>query len=333
MILHVALLFTSLMHVALFTIFILARVWPLVYLNTVSLLIYAFGYFVLLRKRRYFGIGILVCLEVFIYSLISIYFIGDANYTSLYFFVMLIMQIIVPYARAKVRIAMSVLFWCGTMLAILLDFYMQTLPEWETLNLILAIFNINLAVFGLMAELLVGNIIRRLINSYNKKQMEGLMEQAYTDALTGLYNRRYADIFFEKSKQEQETKCFVAFLDIDNFKEINDLHGHGVGDRVLVTLAETLKKTLRKTDTIFRWGGEEFLVVLKDVDEPATVMILETLREKIAQQVVEEEKVCVRFTVSIGAAYLDLENIENSIEESDKKLYESKRSGKNKVVV
>ena len=332
-ILHVALLFTSVMHTVLFSIFFIAGVWPMVCLNAFSLLVYTFGYFLLLRKRQYFSAGILVCLEVFIYSLISIYFIGDTNYTTLYFFVMLIMQVIIPYAKAKVRIGMAALFWCGTMLAIALDFYQTPLPEWKTMNLVLAVFNINLAAFGVMAELLVGNIIRRFINSYNKKQMGELMEQAYSDSLTGLYNRRYADIFFEKLKGEPETGYFVAFLDIDNFKEINDVHGHNVGDQVLIALAEILKKTLRKSDTIFRWGGEEFLIVLKEVDEPTTVMVLETLREKIAETVVQEGKENVHFTVSIGAVQLDLRDIEKSIEESDKKLYESKRGGKNKVVV
>lgn len=333
LIMHVALIYTFLIHAVLFAIFAIAGVGNMMLLNAASLLVYTLLYLIFLRRKRYRESAIALCLEVTVYCFVSVYFIGLANYTVLYFLIILILQVIIPYDRAKFRMGMAVCFWLAANFLLLMGYYHPPMLAIGVLNVVLAVFNVNFTIVGVLSELLVGSMIRRIINRYNRIQMEELKEQAYIDPLTKLFNRRYADVVFHQIERDKENTYFVAFLDIDDFKVINDLYGHALGDSVLVNLAGTIKGLLRKTDFVFRWGGEEFLIILKNVDATNAVRVLENLRQAVEKETVSDANHTVHYTVSIGAVPLDTGDIAGSIEESDKRLYASKISGKNKVML
>lgn len=166
------------------------------------------------------------------------------------------------------------------------------------------------------------------------KQHYLLKEQAITDTLTGLYNRSLLQYSLEHAIQQSHrtsTPITLLMLDIDHFKKINDEYGHEVGDSVLKSLGELLQNFFRGSDTVFRIGGEEFLVLIYDTDEFYAMNIAEKFRINIEQlSLIPEHTV----TVSIGIAEIQ-PNLgwKEWMKLCDDKLYCAKSNGRNQVFV
>ena len=164
------------------------------------------------------------------------------------------------------------------------------------------------------------------------------MEQlAITDPLTGLYNRRYlfslAQIEFDQSSRYNHPLSAIM-MDIDHFKEVNDVHGHAAGDLVLQTIAEICRKSFRKVDTVGRYGGEEFLIILPETNPSQTLIAAERLRSRISQADIEAQEAHLQVTVSMGVASLDTaDSLECLVEQADKALYAAKQAGRNQTKV
>ena len=126
-----------------------------------------------------------------------------------------------------------------------------------------------------------------------------------TDGLTGLYNRRYfqqaLDREFARAKR-YNTDLSLAMFDIDHFKKLNDTYGHQFGDKVLAEIAKIIKASLRRTDYVTRYGGEEFVVILPETSLERTAIPIERLRKHIEQEDFRYGETPVRVTVSIGIA-------------------------------
>jgi len=158
------------------------------------------------------------------------------------------------------------------------------------------------------------------------------------DPLTGLLNRRAMNEILEhnlKIAQIAEEPFTVAMVDIDNFKEVNDKFGHLIGDCALKHFSNILKKSLRKSDFVFRYGGEEFLILLPSTKLDDAVSVLEKLRKIIQNTEIECNNCKIKLTVSIGVESIipdENTDIQYVISLADKKLYEAKKTGKNKVV-
>ena len=158
------------------------------------------------------------------------------------------------------------------------------------------------------------------------------------DPLTGITSRMG---MLTKLREELELvkrqvhSCCIAMIDIDNFKIVNDIHGHTVGDQVLITFARHITSCLRPYDKVFRYGGEEFLLCAVDADLLAGRRILERMRGElgaISHQSATQGTFYV--TVSVGITLLDAEtSVEQSIERADKALYLAKTGGRNRIVV
>ena len=167
-----------------------------------------------------------------------------------------------------------------------------------------------------------------------KKTIENLEFLASRDSMTGIYNRRK---FFELAIpvfKETPTDIFMAMIDIDYFKKVNDTYGHDVGDMVIKLATQTISQVIRQHDAIFaRIGGEEFVLLLKDMDKKAILEILENIRLSIEDLVVEYNETKIKFTISIGATSKtqDSKTIDELLKNSDLALYESKTSGRNKI--
>jgi diguanylate cyclase (GGDEF)-like protein len=198
----------------------------------------------------------------------------------------------------------------------------------------LLILNVNVGFVGSVLVMVVNNVVKEIVARHTAAQIEEYRSQAYTDPLTGLHNRRYAEVYFEQIRHLPVSgQWCVSMLDIDDFKRINDTYGHDVGDEVLKSLANIIADSLRKTDTVIRWGGEEFLLILGNVNTMTACFILEKLRNNIENASFAMHGLSLRITVTIGVASLQLDDIEGSISASDKNLYSGKTTGKNKVVV
>lgn len=162
---------------------------------------------------------------------------------------------------------------------------------------------------------------------------------AMTDGLTKLYNRkaaleRLAEEISQSSRFDSPLSCLM--IDVDNFKSINDHHGHLAGDNVLVSLAETLSQSSRQYDVLSRYGGEEFLVILPKTDLGTAVTVAEKYRNKVAETPIIIDEQSVQLTISVGVAEADfgLEGgVDSLIGRADSALYEAKAAGRNRVVV
>ncbi|MEM4592930.1 MAG: sensor domain-containing diguanylate cyclase, partial [Sulfolobales archaeon] len=160
-----------------------------------------------------------------------------------------------------------------------------------------------------------------------------LFKTSLTDCLTGLYNRRFIEEELEKSRALSERYGIpfsVLMIDIDDFKKINDHFGHDVGDLVLKTLATVLKHNSREADSVARWGGEEFLVLLHNTNFEGALSIAERLRKTVASLRLKD---IPSFTISIGVtSFKKGESIESLLRRVDTALYEAKKAGKNTTV-
>lgn len=169
--------------------------------------------------------------------------------------------------------------------------------------------------------------------------MNALQESAFEDGLTGLYNRRFLDEHTKKlvpQTKRENLNIGVLLLDMDHFKAVNDEYGHDIGDKVLKELARILNETVRESDLIIRYGGEEFIVLLVGVNSEEDAL---NVAKKIAKKVRENEIDVyagnkLKKTVSIGLSMFpqDSNSLEGVIKNADIALYEAKNSGRDKVV-
>jgi len=165
------------------------------------------------------------------------------------------------------------------------------------------------------------------------KQLQ-LKNKTIHDKLTGAFNREYFEDNYGKliSKFVDETYNFgIAILDIDYFKNINDTYGHDVGDDVLIDFVKIIKKYSRMDDYIIRWGGEEFIFIIKIKNYTDLEIILEKLRKNIENSNFTND---IKLTCSCGGTIHSLnENIKETIKRADEALYNAKSAGRNKVII
>jgi len=183
--------------------------------------------------------------------------------------------------------------------------------------------------------------LKRVLNERNLNQervrmLEELKKLSITDGLTQLYNSRH---FYSQLKGEiercnrYEHKLSLLLLDIDNFKEYNDTYGHLEGDKILVRLGRVIKSCLRKMDTAYRYGGEEFTIILPDTDGEEAKTVAERLRAAVSSEdFTDGGRPDVNITISIGVTqYFQEEKIASFVQRADQAMYHSKQAGRNKV--
>ena len=168
----------------------------------------------------------------------------------------------------------------------------------------------------------------------NARLHDMVERQALLDGLTGLANRRAAAdaLHAEAARAERlETPLSVVLADLDGFKDVNDAHGHAVGDEVLRVVAEVLRETLRESDVAGRWGGEEFLLLLPGADEEGAAQLAERVRAELSSRNIPSVP-GLHVTASFGVSeYAGQTNTEQLVAAADSALYRAKRAGKDRV--
>ncbi|CUB06347.1 diguanylate cyclase [Marinomonas fungiae] len=179
--------------------------------------------------------------------------------------------------------------------------------------------------------------ITRISDRYQTALREANLEleqASYADALTGLPNRRK---MLRRLKTEFELcpeGIFIAMIDIDHFKNINDQYGHLIGDDVLVSVGNLIEHTVGDLGHISRWGGEEFLVIFSQAEQNDVEQCLQNLVKTIsAERFSNGEDYVIRTTISIGVSHFESDDsIDSLITRADSALYKAKNSGRNRVV-
>lgn len=166
--------------------------------------------------------------------------------------------------------------------------------------------------------------------------LEKLKRLSITDGLTQLYNSRY---FYNQLKIEidrttrYQRPLSLLLLDIDNFKEYNDRYGHLEGDKILVRLGQVIKGCLRKMDSAYRYGGEEFTIILPETEGDEAATVAERIRTAVeAERFNPQKDRTVSISISIGVTEFNLhEDVAVFVQRADKAMYQSKQSGRNRV--
>jgi diguanylate cyclase (GGDEF)-like protein len=190
---------------------------------------------------------------------------------------------------------------------------------------------------NLLICLIVTLIVLALLNRVIKRYQGKIQAQAILDSLTELPNRRGFDLLAAQAMHEaqREPKPLTALLlDLDHFKVLNDTYGHLAGDQVLIGFARDLESCLRHSDIVCRWGGEEFIVLLKDTDGETGLMVAEKIRQHVEQQRYAYNDNALQLTVSIGLTTLQTDDtLHTLLSRADHAMYRAKQAGRNRTCV
>jgi two-component system cell cycle response regulator len=188
-------------------------------------------------------------------------------------------------------------------------------------------------------QLQIGSFILKYIGSGNVEAVyhEEIYRMMITDGLTGIANRRKLDEALENEflrAKRYGRPLSIAILDADHFKKVNDNHGHIVGDFVLKKLATLFQQNIRREELLGRYGGEEFVVVMPEVDSNGAFQLAEKLRKTVETTVFKSGETELPVTISVGVATLGAEgSVKDFLDTADQALYRSKDEGRNRVTI
>ncbi len=170
-----------------------------------------------------------------------------------------------------------------------------------------------------------------------KRLTNTLKESALKDSLTGLYNRRFLQEYTETliaGVLRRERTVGLIMCDLDFFKQVNDFYGHSVGDTVLRETSKIIRKCIRSSDLIIRYGGEEFLILMLDINEGETLTIAEKIRETTEETKIKVSDGIIKKTISLGISEFptDTDSFWQAIKYADAALYRAKEIGRNKAI-
>lgn len=169
----------------------------------------------------------------------------------------------------------------------------------------------------------------------NNSLYNQIKESSIKDPLMGIYNRRYFFEFLEKKVMENTEEFAIVMMDIDNFKKFNDTYGHQFGDKALTCVVEILKEGMEENDCLARYGGEEIVIYINDVNNHQVVFNrIEEIRKRICENMVEYNANTKSISASFGISYYPQngDTVQKVLSVADAMLYEAKNSGRNKVV-
>jgi diguanylate cyclase (GGDEF)-like protein len=182
-------------------------------------------------------------------------------------------------------------------------------------------------------------ILEELVNAdkrivYLENRLQEVLVDSMLDPLTKAYNRKALekdmDVYLD---YRRKTPLTLMIIDGDDFKKINDKYGHLIGDKILVFLVNTVKHNLKNLGKVYRYGGEEFIVLFDGFDIEESYKISESIRAKIESSRLIYTDETIKFTISIGMTeYIANDTFETIVDRADKNLYIAKESGKNKII-
>lgn len=340
---HNSIMFTvvimGLVHTALLGITWYSGITPLARFNTVSVIVYLLCT-ILCKFGRITPVYISILLEVSAYASVSVYYIGWDS--GSYYFLFSIVPIIIYLgsflyrgARRWMIIALSLTLDYAVFAILYMIFYAAS-PVIEVSHAT----NATLTIFSSFA-MFFSVVFYNLIYIYSSEdevtslehENEQLSVDANNDTLTSLLNRRGFLPLTEALMEDERSHFCIAFIDIDNFKQINDSYGHDCGDTVLKHISKTFKKEMYGCP-ICRWGGEEIVILMKDYDMTVARQKMEYIRSSIENSPVMFYNKRIRVTITVGLAeYEDSHHTpDDIIKIADERMYYGKQHGKNMII-
>ena len=328
-------------HVTMMFMYHIMDIWELSLYNVISTAYYSYCYGIV-RSGRVARGYLLMFLEIIFQMVLTTVVIGwDAGfYTYVIAIIPLYYYISMFVMKNEERIFYPMIWSILTVIAILVSYFIgQAFAPIENLSLVQMsvafVFNLFLS-----CQLIIW-MSHFFVLGY-KKSLDTLADQNATldveasiDPMTKLYNRRTMETALDNALEDAKKTGAIFSLvmsDIDFFKKINDTYGHDCGDVALVAVAEILKACVRDGDTVCRWGGEEFLILVNGNRSVATT-VAERIRSRIENNVVEYEGNKIKFTMTLGVStYSPGYSLEKLLTQADENLYYGKEHGRNQVV-
>ena len=320
-------------HLLILAVTTAAAIWPLVIINVFSVMLYSTA--LLLNARRWYvavlGIGLL---EVSVHAVVATVLLGWGSGFHIYLLALVPLVFFFDPWSLRTRAWASgaiIVFY------VLFSWYAQQrladdarwFIEWFRYG--------NLTVGSVVIAALsyyYGTAVRKAQIDLEEKNRQ-LDELARTDPLTGLANRRESTTIleYESARSLRASDGFaVALIDIDYFKSINDEYGHDAGDLVLADLAQLLRSSLRAQDSVARWGGEEFLLILPQTRGEGAAVVSEKVRSAVENHSFALSSGEIHVTATVGVAIYDAASgIEAAVRAADESLYQGKQRGRNCV--
>ena len=286
-------------------------------------------------KQQHFTLaGLLMTGGIVLVVAADDYFVGVSNNSMLYLFAVLAINLQIPYKQRWISIGLSI--FLPVLMAGLYLMGLAHVPPYYPGEImrVFAVINILATTMGTSVIVWIARTINHYADAYSAKQIETLETQTYRAALTKMYNRHYATQYFERmAKAPASGPACIAIVDVDDFKKVNDPYGHDTGDVTLCEVSRLMRENLRQSDLVIRWGGEEFVLILQDVEPLMAYDILDNIRLLLAGHEISHDAHRFHVTATFGLSVLDAADYQSGIKACDEKLYEGKRTTKNVVVL
>ena len=280
------------------------------------------------RTDRAFLVG---AVEVVAHATLASIVIGLSSGFFVYILVLMAMLPLAPWLGRKARVvtAGGFVLYVG----VLAVFVSAGGPVHELRSLVLR----SMQVANVVTAFMLVALIVHLLAEATRRAQDRVEHLARTDFLTGMQNRRsmYERLLASRADHERTGAPFTVIIgDLDNFKRTNDRYGHDVGDKVLGAVSEVLTESVRPNDSVARWGGEEFLILLPNTSGDRALAVADRVLESVRQISIETEKKTIGTTISLGIAeYESGEDIATFIARADEQLYQAKARGKDRKQV
>lgn len=324
-------------HIIFLSLFYKYDITPLYHYNYVSIFVFIALLFVVLKKKTVTLVLIIAAIEIMIHQFLAIKLVGWEYGFQYYIIAIPGLILLADFRRRSHPVSFSILSF---IFLIFLYFYSLSNPASYQMEAIKS----GLYLFNLMSVAALVAVFSGLF-AFTSKQSEKILlnahEQLYitatTDSMTKLPNRMKTFELIEDQlvRSKRSGKSFtLALADIDNFKLVNDTHGHDAGDAVITSIAHLMKNSLREQDIVGRWGGEEFMIILPETDIHDGKIALDKLRKNIANNPIMTKDISINITITLGVASSNYANtIDEIIKLADNALYEGKRETKNCIVL
>lgn len=319
-------------HICYLLLFLFIGKHNLFILNIFSISLYIYVASILNSEKNLKLALIISRIEIFIHATICSFELG---WDYGFWLIILALTSVVLFSGHIGRIFSYSVSFLDAVAYITLYVYLKDKPPYES-SLVEFIYLFNFLVIVVGA--IIFSSMLRVVNTVAYFDMLGKQEQlestANKDQLTNLLNRRYFEKLVEDKVFDSKNTLSIVVGDLDNFKQINDTYGHLCGDDVLKNVANIIKKSIRRQDFAFRFGGEEFVLILANTSFVNSKALLERTREKIAKHTYAFGGAKVNVSITFGFVHILVDKnfeLETAIKEADDMLNYGKRSGKNRV--
>lgn len=298
----------------------------LAWMNVVSVAMYLAAYHLVQRRHLHFAV-VLVWLEAFPHAAIGTLMLGWESGFH-YLLLMFIPSVVMTSSRQRVQVFLIALLAFLGALDVLARMWGPLAPIPQAS--LLALKWLNISLFVVMFSALASYVRHKITQAEQRLKI-----LATVDALTGLHNRRHFESVAEQHmarRRRSGISSAVVIGDIDFFKKINDTFGHEAGDLVLVAVSRLLKNGLREVDSLARWGGEEFVLLIHETGLADAIAVTDRIRHAIEDSLVSHPAGEIRCTMSFGITQLrPNDTLGDAIDRADRALYRSKAQGRNRA--